>query len=50
MNFDIMTYIYLIRAGYWHIIYAVLDKDNLVIAGKIARRSGKTYNKLDGLF
>lgn len=42
--------IHRIRVGYWRIIYAVFDKDNLVIVGKIARRSEKTYNKLDGLF
>lgn len=42
--------IYRIRVGGWRIIYAVFDKDGLVIVGKIARRSEKTYNKLDKLF
>jgi mRNA interferase RelE/StbE len=42
--------IYRIRVGGWRIIYAVFDKDGLVIVGKIARRSEKTYNKLDKVF
>ena len=42
--------IHRIRIGDWRIIYAVFDKDSLVIVGKIARRSEKTYNKLDRLF
>ena len=41
--------IYRIRAGDWRIIYAVLDKDNLVIVGKIARRSKSTYDRIKGL-
>ncbi len=42
--------IHRIRVGRWRIIYAVFDKDSLVIVGKIARRSEKTYNKVDELF
>ena len=42
--------IHRIRVGDWRIICAVFDKDSLVIVGKIARRSEKTYNKLDRLF
>jgi mRNA interferase RelE/StbE len=42
--------IHRIRVGSWRIIYAVFDKDVLVIVGKIARRSEKTYNKLDRIF
>ena len=42
--------IHRIRVGGWRIIYAVFDKDGLVIVGKVARRSEKTYNKLDRLF
>ncbi|MDH5781931.1 MAG: type II toxin-antitoxin system RelE/ParE family toxin [Dehalococcoidia bacterium] len=42
--------IYRIRVGDWRIIYAVFDKDRLVIVGKIARRSEDTYNKVDRLF
>jgi len=33
--------IHRIRVGDWRIIYAVFDKDSLVIAGKIVRRSRK---------
>ncbi len=42
--------IHRIRVGDWRIIYAVFNKDGLVIIGKIARRSGNTYNKFDRLF
>jgi len=42
--------IYRIRVGDWRIIYAVLDKDNLVLVGKIARRSKDTYNRMKDLF
>ncbi len=42
--------IHRIRAGDWRIIYAVLDKDRLIIVGKIARRSEHTYDKVEGLF
>jgi mRNA interferase RelE/StbE len=42
--------IHRIRVGDWRIIYAVFDKDRLVIVGKIARRSEETYNKFDRLF
>ena len=41
--------IYRIRAGDWRIIYAVFDKDNLIIVGKIARRSKDTYDKMNDL-
>ena len=42
--------IYRIRAGDWRIIYAVFDKDNLIIVGKIARRSKDTYDRMKDLF
>jgi len=42
--------IHRVRAGDWRIIYAVFDKDNLVIVGKVARRSKRTYDKLEELF
>ena len=42
--------IHRIRVGDWRIIYAVFDKDRLVIIGKIARRSERTYDKLDEMF
>ncbi len=42
-------YIYRIRVGDWRIIYAVFDKDNLIIVGKIARRSKDTYDKMKDL-
>ncbi len=42
--------IYRIRAGDWRIVYAVFDKDNLIIVGKIARRSKDTYDRMKELF
>jgi mRNA interferase RelE/StbE len=42
--------IYRIRVGDWRIIYAVFDKDNLIIVGKIARRSKDTYDRMKELF
>ena len=42
--------IHRIRIGAWRIIYAIFDKENLVIVGKVARRSKDTYEGLNGLF
>ena len=42
--------IYRIRVGDWRIVYAVFDKDNLIVVGKIARRSKDTYKKIKDLF
>ena len=39
-----------IRVGDWRIIYAISDRDRLVLIGKITRRSEDTYKDLDGLF
>jgi mRNA interferase RelE/StbE len=41
--------IYRIRVGDWRIVYAVFDKDRLVIVGKVARRSKRTYEGVDEL-
>ena len=42
--------IYRLRLGDWRIVYAVFDKDQLVIVGKIARRTKRTYERTDELF
>lgn len=42
--------IYRIRDGNWRIIYAVFDKDQLIIVGKVSRRSERTYGRIDELF
>ncbi len=42
--------IYRIRIGDWRIIYAVFDKDRLVLVGRIIRRSEDTYDKVKDLF
>lgn len=42
--------IYRIRVGDWRIVYAVFNKDQLVIVGKVARRSKRTYKNADELF
>ena len=41
---------YRIRVGVWRVIYAVFDKDQLVIVGKVARRSKRTYKRVNELF
>ncbi len=41
---------YRIRVGNWRVIYAVFDKDRLVIVGKVVRRSKRTYKRVDELF
>jgi mRNA interferase RelE/StbE len=43
-------HIYRIRTSDWRIIYAVFDKDKLVLVGKIARRAEDTYNGVKKLF
>jgi mRNA interferase RelE/StbE len=42
--------IYRIRNGDWRVIYAVFDKDRLVLVGKIVRRSEDIYNGVKDLF
>lgn len=42
--------IYRIRVGPWRIIYAILDEEQLVIVGKIARRAEDTYDRVGDLF
>ena len=44
------TFIYRVRVGDWRIIYAILDRENLVIVGKIVRRSKNTYDRIKELF
>ena len=41
--------IHRIRLGDWRISYAVFDRDRLVLVGKIARSSERTYDKVDEL-
>ena len=43
-------FIHRIRVRDWRVIYAVLDKENLVLVGKIARRSKDTYDRISELF
>ncbi len=42
--------IFRIRTGDWRIIYAVFDKDRLVLVGKIVRRSEDTYDRVKEMF
>ena len=42
--------IYRIRSGDWRIIYAVFDKDRLVLVGRIIRRAEDTYDKVKDMF
>ena len=39
-----------IRVGNWRIIYAINDKEHLIIIARIARRSEDTYNGVEDLF
>ncbi|MBE9502061.1 MAG: type II toxin-antitoxin system RelE/ParE family toxin [Chloroflexi bacterium] len=41
---------YRIRVGNWRVVYAVFDRDQLVIVGKVARRSKHIYEGVDKLF
>jgi mRNA-degrading endonuclease RelE of RelBE toxin-antitoxin system len=36
--------------GPFRIIYAIFDRDELVLVGKITRREKDTYTRLEGLF
>ena len=41
--------IHRIRVGRWRVIYAVFDRDQLVIILKVAQRTEQTYKDLPGL-
>lgn len=41
--------LYRIRQGQYRVIYAVFDKDVVVVICKVARRSGDTYRNLQTL-
>ena len=41
---------YRLRVGPFRIIYAIFDRDDLVLVGKIARREKDTYDRLEELF
>ena len=41
---------YRLRVGAFRIIYAIFDRDDLVLVGKIARREKVTYTRLNELF
>jgi len=42
--------IHRIRIGDWRIIYAIFDKDRVVLTGKLTRRSEDTYDGIKTLF
>ncbi len=42
--------IYRLRVGNYRVIYRVLDDEHLVLIGRIARRSERTYRKWRQLF
>jgi mRNA interferase RelE/StbE len=46
----IFANIHRIRIGNWRIIYAIFDKDRIVLIGKITRRSENTYDGVKELF
>ena len=42
--------VYRLRVGGYRVIYKVFDREQLVIIGRVARRSEKTYQSIRGLF
>ena len=42
--------VYRLRVGPFRVIYAIFDRDQLVLVGKIARRQKDTYERLEELF
>ena len=42
--------IHRLRVGPFRIIYAVFDRDRLVLVGKVGRREKDTYDRLEELF
>ena len=42
--------VYRLRVGEYRVIYKVFDGEQLVIIGRVARRSEKTYRGTRGLF
>jgi mRNA interferase RelE/StbE len=42
--------VYRLRIGEYRVIYKVFDREQLVIIGRVARRSEKTYQDISGLF
>jgi mRNA-degrading endonuclease RelE of RelBE toxin-antitoxin system len=42
--------VYRLRVGDYRVIYKVFDKEQLVIIGRVARRSEKTYQDFEDLF
>jgi mRNA interferase RelE/StbE len=41
--------VYRLRIGEYRVIYKVFDREQLVIIGRVARRSEKTYQDISGL-
>ncbi len=42
--------VYRLRVGGYRVIYKVFDREQLVIIGRVARRSEKTYQSIRDLF
>ena len=42
--------VYRLRVGDYRVIYKVFDKEQLVLIGRVARRSEKTYQDFEDLF
>lgn len=42
--------VYRLRVGDYRVIYKVFDEEQLIIIGRIARRSEKTYRDVQDLF
>ena len=42
--------VYRVRIGNYRVIYKVFDDENLVLIGKVARKSKRTYKDIETLF
>jgi mRNA interferase RelE/StbE len=47
---QLQTNIYRIRVGNYRVIYKVYDDQNLILIGRVVRRSESTYRQIDKLF
>jgi mRNA interferase RelE/StbE len=42
--------VYRLRIGRYRVIYKILEKEEVILIGKIALRTERTYKRLEGLF
>ena len=42
--------VFRLRVGRYRVIYKILDKEKIILIGKVARRTERTYRDLEELF